>query len=146
MPMFAAVFMIVTLSSIALPGTNGFVGEFLILLGVFEANVFYAVLATTGVIFGAVYMLWMFQRVMFGEVTNEKNKNLPDLTCREWAYMLPMIVVIFWLGVYPNPVIERMEASVENLVTVTNRGTVTVRKKPPVLAKVVMPDPVKENN
>jgi len=146
MPMFAVVFMIVTLSSIALPGTNGFVGEFLILLGVFEANVFYAVLATTGVIFGAVYMLWMFQRVMFGEVTNEKNKNLPDLTCREWAYMLPMIVVIFWLGVYPNPVLKRMEASVENLITITNRGAVAVRKKPPALAKVVMPDPLKENN
>ncbi len=116
MPRFAVVFMIVTLSSIALPMTNGFVGEFLILLGVFEANVWYAVLASTGIILGAVYMLWMFQRVMFGEITNEKNKNLPDLTKREMTYLAPLVFFIFLLGVYPNPVIKKMEASVEHLL------------------------------
>ncbi|MBI5177701.1 MAG: NADH-quinone oxidoreductase subunit M [Nitrospinae bacterium] len=121
MPKFAVVFMIVTLSSIGLPLTNGFVGEFMILLGVFEANKIYAAVAATGVIFGAVYMLWMFQRVMFGEVTNEKNKNLPDLTTREFVYMTPLIVLIFVLGVYPNPVIKKMEASVKHLVTVVEK-------------------------
>ena len=79
MPVFAIFFMIITLSSIALPGTNGFVGEFLILLGAFKANVVYGILATTGVVLGAVYMLWMFQRVMFGVVTKEENRNLKDL-------------------------------------------------------------------
>ena len=77
--------MIVTLSSIALPGTNGFVGEFLILLGAFRANMVYGILATTGVVLGAVYMLWMFQRVMFGEMTKEENRKLKDLGKRESA-------------------------------------------------------------
>ncbi len=122
MPKFAVFFMIVTLSSIALPLTNGFIGEFLILYGVFEANMIYAALATTGVIFGAVYMLWMFQRVMFGEVTNEKNKTLPDMTAREWAYMTPLVVLIFWLGVYPNPVIRKMEATVNGLVATMDKA------------------------
>jgi len=121
MPKFAVVFMIVTLSSIGLPLTNGFVGEFMILLGVFEANKIYAAVAASGVIFGAVYMLWMFQRVMFGEVTNEKNKALPDMNAREFAYMAPFLVLIFVLGVYPNPVIKKMEVSVKNLVTIVEK-------------------------
>lgn len=127
MPKFAVVFMIVTLSSIGLPLTNGFVGEFLILLGVFEVNILFGVLASTGVILGAVYMLWMFQRVMFGEITNEKNKNLPDLTGREMAYLAPLVVMIFWLGVYPNPVIKKMEPSVKNLISVIEKGQAAVR-------------------
>ncbi|GMT42888.1 MAG: NADH:ubiquinone oxidoreductase subunit M [bacterium] len=129
MPKFAAVFMIVTLSSIALPGTNGFIGEFLILLGVFEFNRIYAVIATTGVIWAAVYMLWMFQRVMFGEVRNEKNKNLPDLSKREMAYMLPLVALIFLLGVYPNPIISRMEASVQNLIVTVEKGRASAKNK-----------------
>ncbi len=134
MPKFAVFFMIVTLSSIALPLTNGFVGEFLILFGVFEANKIYATLATTGVIFGAVYMLWMFQRVMFGEVTNEKNKALPDMTAREWTYMTPLIVMIFLLGVYPNPVIRKMEASVTNLVATMDKAKEARLAHPAALA------------
>jgi NADH-quinone oxidoreductase subunit M len=122
MPKFAVVFMIVTLSSIGLPLTNGFVGEFLILLGVFEVNMLYGILASSGVILGAVYMLWMYQRVMFGEITNEKNRNLPDLTGREIAYMAPLVVMIFWLGVYPNPVIRKIEPSVNNLISVIEKG------------------------
>jgi len=122
MPKFAVVFMIVTLSSIGLPLTNGFVGEFMILLGVFEANVWYAALASTGVILGAVYMLWMFQRVMFGEVTNEKNRTLPDLNKRELAYLAPLVFLIFLLGVYPNPVIKKMEPSVRNLVNIVAKA------------------------
>ena len=139
MPKFAAIFMIVTLSSIALPGTNGFVGEFLILLGVFEFNKLYAVIATTGVIWAAVYMLWMFQRVMFGEVTNEKNKNLPDLSARELTYMAPIIVLIFLLGVYPNPVLKKIEPSVKHLISTVEKARIASHAiNDPVLAELKM--------
>ena len=117
MPVFATVFMIVTLSSVGLPGTNGFVGEFLVLLGAFEGGLrVFAVVATFGVILAAVYMLWMFQRVMMGKVTNPKNENLKDLSVRELAIMLPLILFIFWIGVYPNTFLAKMNPSVENLV------------------------------
>ncbi|MFH2011447.1 MAG: NADH-quinone oxidoreductase subunit M [Pseudomonadota bacterium] len=116
MPIFATFFMIVTLSSIGLPGLNGFVGEFLILLGTFRSNVVYAVFAATGVIFAAVYMLWMFQRVMFGEVTNEKNKNLKDLSIREIGVLAPMLIFIFWIGLYPKTFLGKTEASVEHFL------------------------------
>ncbi len=124
MPKFAAVFMIMTLSSIGLPGTNGFIGEFMILLGVFESNKLYAVLATTGVIWAAVYMLWMFQRVMFGEITKEENKKLPDLSAREFAYLIPLVVAVFWIGLYPNPIIKKTEASVKNLVQIVEKAKI----------------------
>jgi len=138
MPKFAVVFMIVTLSSIGLPLTNGFVGEFMVLLGVFEANRVYAAFAATGVIFGAVYMLWMFQRVMFGEVTNEKNKTLLDMSVREFAYMTPLLVAIFVLGVYPNPVIKKMEATVKNLVVTMEKGKAAAKNESPapLVAKI----------
>ena len=137
MPKFAAVFMIVTLSSIALPGTNGFVGEFLILLGVFEFNKIYAFIATSGVIWAAVYMLWMFQRVMFGEVTNEKNKNLPDLSAREMTYFIPLIALILLLGVYPNPVLKKMEPTVKHLIQTVNKGrSASLGTTKPVLVKL----------
>jgi NADH-quinone oxidoreductase subunit M len=117
MPVFATVFMIVTLSSVGLPGTNGFVGEFLILIGAFEGGLrVFAVVATFGVILAAVYMLWMFQRVMMGKITNPKNENLKDLSAREMAIMLPLILFIFWIGVYPNTFLDKMNPSVENLV------------------------------
>ena len=116
MPIFATFFLIVTLSSIGLPGLNGFVGEFLILLGTFKSNMAYAVFAALGVIFAAVYMLWMFQRVMFGEVTNDKNKNLKDLSLREIAILLPLVFFIIQIGVYPKPFLSRMDASVKHLV------------------------------
>lgn len=112
MPIFAVFFMIVTLSSIALPGTNGFVGEFLILFGAFKANPWYGVVATTGVILGAVYMLWMFQRVMFGEVTHEENKNLKDLNGREIGILTCMVILILVMGVYPKPFFKKMDATV----------------------------------
>jgi NADH-quinone oxidoreductase subunit M len=111
-PLFAVCFMIVTLSSIGLPGTNGFVGEFLILLGAFRAHTRLAVAAATGVILAAVYMLWMFQRVMYGKVTNDENRRLRDMNAREIAYMLPLLVLVFWIGVYPQPFLRRMDATV----------------------------------
>jgi len=115
MPVFAVIFMISALSSIGLPGTNGFVGEFLILLGVFRENKYLAVLATTGVIWAAVYMLWMFQRVMFGKITHAANEKLKDVNMREIAYFAPLIAFIFILGVYPNPVLDKMAPSIYNL-------------------------------
>jgi len=111
MPRLAAFFMIVTLSSIALPGTNGFVGEFLILLGAFRSNMLYGVLATTGVILGAVYMLWMFQRVMFGKITKEENTRLKDLTKRETVILCSIVLFVFLMGLYPGPFLKKMDAS-----------------------------------
>ena len=94
-PRLVAAFLIVTLSSIGLPGLNGFVGEFLILLGAFRWNPRMAAFAATGVILSATYMLWMFQRVNYGPVTNEKNARLPDLQPREWAVLVPIIALRF---------------------------------------------------
>jgi len=116
MPVYATLFMIVTLSSIGLPGLNGFIGEFLIILGTFRSNVVYAVFAATGIVLAAVYMLWMFQRVMFGEVTNPKNENLVDMSKRELAVLLPIVILIIWIGIYPKPFLKPMEATVGGLM------------------------------
>ncbi len=119
MPIFASIFLIVTLSSIGLPGLNGFVGEFMILLGSFVEGAFskwYVVFATTGVILAAVYMLWMFQRVMFGKL-DKTNESLPDLNSREIAVLVPILVFIVWIGVFPNTFLKPMETSVEKVAT-----------------------------
>jgi len=116
-PAFAVCFMIITLSSIGLPGTNGFVGEFLILLGAFGAHKVYGIVAATGVILAAVYMLWMFQRVMFGTVKHEANEKLKDMNFREWATVLPLILLVFWIGIYPKPFLETMDASLNHVLT-----------------------------
>jgi len=129
MPVFAAIFMIVTLSSIGLPGLNGFVGEFLILLGTWEANPLYAAIATTGVIWAAIYMLWMFQRVMFGKITNPLNEKLKDLNLREIAYFTPLLIFIFLIGVYPTPFLKKMEPSVEHLVKNLNTAVAAHKSK-----------------
>jgi NADH-quinone oxidoreductase subunit M len=102
---------------VGLPGTNGFVGEFLILMGAFEGGLrWYAVFATTGVILAAVYMLWMFQRVMMGKVTNPENEKLEDLSTREIVVMAPLLVFVFWIGFYPNTFLDKMNPSLENLI------------------------------
>jgi NADH-quinone oxidoreductase subunit M len=120
MPIFATIFMIVTLSSIGLPGTNGFVGEFLILLGSFESSLrWYAIIATAGVILSAVYMLWMFQRVMFGEVTNPRNLTIKDLNVREIVVMAPLVALIFIMGVFPTPFISRMTPAIDRMITLS---------------------------
>ncbi len=116
MPLFAACFMIVTLSSIGLPGTNGFVGEFLILLGAFAHSKVYGIFAATGVILAAAYMLWMFQRVMFGKVIHAENEKLRDMNGREFATLVPLIILIFWIGVYPKPFLDTMSASVTHVL------------------------------
>ena len=116
MPVYAAFFMIVMLSSIGLPLTNGFVGEFLILLGTFAANHWYAAFAATGVILGACYMLWMYQRVIFGKVTNPENEKLTDITGRERLTLIPLVVLIFWIGIYPSPFLSRIEPAISQLL------------------------------
>ncbi|HLF49277.1 MAG TPA: NADH-quinone oxidoreductase subunit M [Methylomirabilota bacterium] len=116
-PAFSAVLLIVTLSSLGLPGLNGFVGEFLILLGAFQVDRTAAVFATTGIIFAAVYLLWMYQRVIFGEVTKEANRRLPDLSLREWVVLLPVLLFIVWIGVYPGTFTGMTETSVQALIT-----------------------------
>jgi len=113
MPTFAVIFLIVTFSSIGLPGLNGFVGEFMILLGAFKYAWMPTVLATTGVIFGAVYMLWAYQRMMFGPVTNHQNEKLQDLNARELLYLAPLVVLIFGMGLYPQPLLDRIQPSVD---------------------------------
>ena len=116
LPLFATFFGIVTLSSIGLPGLNGFVGEFLILVGSFLSRPIYAILAATGVVLAAVYMLWMFQRVMFGQLDKPENKVLKDLSSREIVVMVPIIALIFFIGVFPRPFLRRMDASVQHLI------------------------------
>ena len=113
-PIFAAFFLIFTLSSIGLPGTNGFVGEFLIILGGFKAKKLAGVLAATGIIIGAGYMLWLYQRIVFLE-TNPKIAELRDLNAREMTTLLPTVALIFWIGVYPNALLSFMHTSVAKL-------------------------------
>jgi len=131
MPRFVAAFLLVTLSSIALPGMNGFVGEFLILLGGFLWSPKFAAIAATGVILSAVYMLWMFQRVNYGEVTNSKNTSLPDLLPREWALMVPTIAIAILMGVVPNVFLRPMEPAVKKTIErVTGRSFATAHAAP----------------
>jgi NADH-quinone oxidoreductase subunit M len=116
MPLFAVFFMIFTLSSVGLPGLNGFVGEFLILLGAFKVYPVYAIISASGVIFAAVYMLWMFQRVMFGVITNPKNRSLEDMSGREVLVLMPLRIFVVWIGVYPSTFLKPMEPAVKNFI------------------------------
>lgn len=115
MPVFAGLFMVFTLAAVGLPGTNGFVGEFLILVGGFTASKLLGALAATGVIIGAAYMLWLYQHVFFGE-TNSKLLGLPDLDEREILTLMPLVILIFWIGVYPNAFLGFMDVSVQHLI------------------------------
>ncbi|MFP8881376.1 MAG: NADH-quinone oxidoreductase subunit M [Myxococcota bacterium] len=118
MPVFAAFFGVVMMSSIGLPMLNGFVGEFLILLGTFLVKPWAAVIATSGVVLAAAYMLWMYRRVMFGPVENEENRGLMDLGVREKVVLVAMVLPIIWIGVYPNPLLRRIEPSVIELIRI----------------------------
>ena len=115
-PLFAFTFMVVTFSSIGLPGLNGFVGEILVLMGSFEHHKMATAFAATGVILGAVYMLWVYQRVMFGKLTNPANQNLKDMTPLEIGYMAPLIALIVIMGVYPQPFLAKMAPSVDDVL------------------------------
>ncbi len=119
-PVFTVLFAITMLSSIGLPGLNGFVGEFLILIGAFKKSYVYAGFAVIGIVLGAAYMLWLFQRVFFGNLDNPKNKELTDCNAREVLYLLPLVILMFWIGLYPKPFLGRMEASVKKVVKMVN--------------------------
>ena len=116
MPRLVACFLIITLASIALPMTNGFIGEFLIMIGAFKWNWKLTAFAATGVILSAVYMLWMFQRVNYGPLTNDKNRNLPDLTPREWALMVPTVAMCIFMGVFPDVFLKPMEPAINKII------------------------------
>jgi NADH-quinone oxidoreductase subunit M len=117
MPVYAAVFLVMTMSSIGLPALNGFIGEFLILQGVFVASKLWAAFAASGVVLGAAYMLYLYQRTMFGRIENPKNERLMDLSAREFATFAPLLVLAVWIGLYPKPFLDRLETSVARVIT-----------------------------
>ncbi|HEY6293456.1 MAG TPA: NADH-quinone oxidoreductase subunit M [Terriglobia bacterium] len=121
-PVFSTFFMIVTLSSLGLPLLNGFVGEFLIILGSFRARALFGSLAAVGVILAAVYLLWMYQRVFLGEVTNEKNREISDCNAREKLMLTATVAVIIFMGVYPQPFLRQMDSSVSQVLARVNPG------------------------
>jgi NADH-quinone oxidoreductase subunit M len=116
MPKYAVVFMLFVLGSVALPGTSGFIGEFMILIGAYNANTWVALLATTGIILGAAYMLYMYRRVVFGKLVKEDLKEILDLDFREICIFTPLIILILWMGLWPQPFLDVMDASVMNLL------------------------------
>jgi NADH-quinone oxidoreductase subunit M len=116
MPRYATIFLIITMSSIGLPALNGFVGEFTILVGAFDRNWLWALAGAIGIVLGAAYMLWMYQRVFFGPLTNPENRNLPDLDKRELAYLVPIVLLCFWIGLYPKPFFDVLEKPVKQVV------------------------------
>ena len=134
MPVFAVFFLVTMFSSIGLPGLNGFVGEFLILLGTFETNRAFAVVAALGVILSAVYMLWMYQRMIYGEVTHEANRQLRDMNGREVALMIPIVVLMFWIGIYPNTLLRKMDQSAAHLVEQSAAHVIKPTQPPRALA------------
>jgi NADH-quinone oxidoreductase subunit M len=125
-PLFAAMLTFVSLSSIGLPGTNGFIGEFLVLIGAFRTSPVLTLIATTAVIIAAAYLLWAIQRILFNPLDKAENEHVPDLNRRELAIMAPLIAGIIWLGVYPAPVLRRMQTAAEQFVrTVETRSAAT---------------------
>jgi len=135
MPIYATIFMIMTMSSIGLPGLNGFIGEFAILQGAFQAAPWLAVLATTGIVLGAAYMLWLFQRAMFGPIS-EVNSKMADLNAREIAYFLPLLLAAFWIGLYPKPVMDVLREPVIKLVQQVNPGFYAQEARDKAMAEV----------
>jgi NADH-quinone oxidoreductase subunit M len=126
MPKYAIVFLIMTMSSIGLPVLNGFIGEFPIMVGALRANLWWAVAAGSGIVLGAAYMLWLYQRTMFGKITNPLNEKLPDMSMREMVTLVPLIIMAFWIGLYPKPFFDRIEQPVKQLIE-------TVQKESPAL-------------
>jgi NADH-quinone oxidoreductase subunit M len=134
MPVFTVFFIIAVLSSVGLPGLNGFIGEFLILSGTFKSAPWMAAVAATGVILAAIYLLWLVQKVFFGPITNEENRNVPDIAWNEVAALVPLIVFMVWIGVHPNTFLKKMEPSVRHLIAVIDgkatAGEVMVAERP----------------
>ncbi len=120
-PVYAALSMVIVLSSIGLPGTNGFIGEVLILLGLFRSHILATAFAATGIILGAAYMLWMYQRVLFGKLDKPENKVLKDLNLREIITLVPIVILVLWIGIYPKPFLRSMKASTSHLIEIVKR-------------------------
>jgi NADH-quinone oxidoreductase subunit M len=116
MPRYAFVFMFFTLASVGLPGLSGFVGEFLVLVGTFKANTWVAFLAATGLILGAAYALWLYRKIIFGELTKDTLKAILDMSPREVVVFLPLVLITIWMGIYPNSFLDPMAASVDKLI------------------------------
>ena len=117
MPRYATIFMIFMLASVGLPGTSGFVGEFLVLLGTYQVNTITTFLAATGVVLGAAYMLYLYKRVVFGALTKADVKAMTDVSCREVAIFLPLIALVLWMGIYPSSFISPMAPALEKVIT-----------------------------
>ena len=125
MPNYAIVFMVFILASVGLPGTSGFVGEILVLIGIFKTNYLVAFFAATGVVLSACYSLSLYRRVCFGEITNDKVKVLKDMNYSEFITLMPLLILVILLGVYPNIILDTISTSVENLVSVYNTKIAT---------------------
>jgi NADH-quinone oxidoreductase subunit M len=117
MPAYALIFMLFTMANVGLPGTSGFIGEFLTLMGIFQVNTWVAAGAATGVILSAGYALWLYRRVVMGDLIKESLKTISDMTSREKAIFAPLVVMTIWMGVYPAPILDRIGPSVTALVT-----------------------------
>jgi NADH-quinone oxidoreductase subunit M len=146
MPQYATLLVIFALSSLGLPGTNSFVGEFLVLAGTFLWSKIAAAMASLGIILAAAYMLWMVQRVAFGVPSPQQLPKLTDLNRREMATLIPLVVLVFWIGLFPNPILSRMHASVTNVVarathgpqeSPTSTGQMTLPVEPAPVAQTV---------
>jgi len=131
LPVYSTFFLIVTLSSLGLPMLNGFVGEFLIIVGSYHSRVLYAAIAAVGVVLAAVYLLWMYQRVFYGEITSDKNRNLPDCNPREKLILTTLVIVILAMGVYPQPFLRRMDSAVAAVMQRMDSNGLTPNAKAP---------------
>jgi len=129
MKRYAVIFVIFTMASIGLPGTSGFVGEVLVLFGAFEESSWIAFFAAFGVILGAAYMLWLTRRLIFGDLTKDDVKAMTDLSPREFLMFLPLVAVVFWMGIYPNSFLEPMHKSVEKLMSQTHAAQIAAHKE-----------------
>jgi NADH-quinone oxidoreductase subunit M len=139
MPNFAAIYLIVSLSSLGMPLLNGFIGEFTILQGTFVVNKAWAAWASLGIVLGAAYLLWLYQRTMFGPITHDINKALPDLNLREYAVLLPLVALAFWIGIYPKPFFAYIEMPVQRIVQQVNPGFYQADHSQPAISQVAVP-------
>jgi NADH-quinone oxidoreductase subunit M len=130
MPLYATYFLIIALSSMGLPLLNGFIGEFTILQGAFARNFWWAFCAATGIVLGAAYLLWLYQRIFFGEITNPANAKLQDLTLREQLTLAPLVILALWIGLYPKPIFDVIRRPSEKIVQAVG-GTAL---EPPAIA------------
>jgi NADH-quinone oxidoreductase subunit M len=139
MPNFAAIYLIVSLSSLGMPLLNGFIGEFTILQGAFAVSKAWAAWASLGIVLAAAYYLWLYQRTMFGPITHDANKSLPDLNLREYAVLLPLVALAFWIGIYPKPFFAYIDKPVQRIVQQVNPGFYQANRQMPPAAPVAAP-------